>query len=44
MAEAGAELIKYVGPEESETGYQNDATNVWRMMIDAMREDLSPQA
>ena len=41
MAEAGAALIRYVGPEESEAGYQSDAANVWRFMIDAMHEDLS---
>lgn len=44
MTEAGATLIRYVGPEESEAGYQSDAANVWRFMIDAMREDLSIQA
>ena len=41
MVEAGAELIRYVGPEESEIGYRSDAANVWRFMIDAMREDIS---
>ena len=44
MAEAGATLIRYVGTEESEEGYQSEAANVWRFMIDAMREDLSFQA
>lgn len=41
MTEAGAELIRYVGPEESEEGYQSDAANVWRFMIGAMREELN---
>lgn len=41
MAEAGAEIIRHVGPEESDAGYQSDAANVWRFMIDAVREDLS---
>ena len=41
MAEAGAELIRHVSQEESEAGYQSDAANVWRFMIDAMREDIS---
>jgi len=41
MREAGASLIRYVGPEESASGYQGDAANAWRFMIDAMREDLS---
>ena len=40
MAEAGATVIRYVGPEESPSGYQSDAANVWRFMIDAMREDI----
>ncbi|WP_380805181.1 hypothetical protein [Sphingobium tyrosinilyticum] len=42
MMEAGATIIRYVGPEESSSGYQGDAANAWRFMIDAMREDLSP--
>lgn len=41
MMEAGATVIRYVGPEESQSGYQGDAANVWRFMIDAMREDIS---
>lgn len=44
MTEAGATIIRYVGPEESQSGYQSDAANAWRFMIDAMREDLSSQA
>ncbi|WP_236575251.1 MULTISPECIES: hypothetical protein [unclassified Sphingobium] len=43
MTEAGAAVIRYVGPEESQSGYQGDAANVWRFMIDAMREDVSPK-
>ena len=43
MTEAGAAVIRYVGPEESQLGYQGDAANVWRFMIDAMREDISPK-
>jgi len=41
MTEAGATVIRYVGPEESPSGYESDAANVWRFMIDAMREDFS---
>lgn len=41
MTEAGATVIRYVGPEESPSSYQSDAANVWRFMIDAMREDFS---
>lgn len=40
MSEAGAEIIRYVSPEQSSTAYQGDAVNIWRMMIDAMRKDL----
>lgn len=39
MTEAGAEIIRHVGPEESEAGYQSDAANVWRFMIDALHQD-----
>lgn len=39
MMEAGAEVIRYVSPDETEFGHQNDATNVWRFMIDAMHKD-----
>lgn len=44
MMEAGATIIRYVGPEETPSGYQGDAANTWRFMIDAMREDLLPRA
>lgn len=40
MMEAGAEVIKYVSPDEAAAGYQGDAANVWRFMIDAMRKDI----
>ena len=39
MKDAGSEIIRYVGEEESETGYRSDAANVWRFMIDALRQD-----
>lgn len=42
MMEAGAEVIKYVSADEAAPGYQGDAANVWRFMIDAMRNDISP--
>ena len=44
MTEAGATIIRYVGPDESPSSYQGDAANAWRFMIDAMREDHSSQA
>ena len=39
MQEAGSEIIRHVGREETETGYQSDAANVWRFMIDALHQD-----
>jgi hypothetical protein len=44
MTEAGAEIIRYVSPDESISGYQSDATNIWRFMIDAMHKDISTEA
>lgn len=41
MAEAGAELIRYIRPDEPLSSYQDDAANVWRMMMDAMPKDVS---
>ena len=43
MMEAGAEVIKYVSPDEAMPGYQGDAANVWRFMIDAIRKDISAE-
>jgi len=39
MQEAGLEIIRYIGLEESELGYQSDAANVWRFMMDALHQD-----
>lgn len=39
MQEAGSEIIHHVGCEESESGFQNDAANVWRFMVDALRQN-----
>lgn len=41
MSESGATVIRYVRPEESQSGYQSDAANIWRFMIDAMQDDFS---
>ncbi|WP_327754937.1 hypothetical protein VVT58_10350 [Sphingobium sp. SJ10-10] len=41
MMEAGAEVIRYVSPDEAAPGHQGDAANVWRFMIDAMQNDIS---
>lgn len=35
MIQAGAEIVRHIGPEESEDAYLNDATNTWRLMVDA---------
>ncbi|WP_240334425.1 hypothetical protein [Sphingobium estronivorans] len=44
MAEAGAEVIRFVNPDEAALGFQGDAANVWRFMIDAMGKDISTGA
>jgi len=36
MAEAGAEIIRNVGPAETPEAHLNDAQNVWRFMIDQL--------
>jgi hypothetical protein len=40
MKEAGAEVIRHIGPDESTLAYQSDAANIWRFMIDAIRKDI----
>ncbi|WIW91132.1 hypothetical protein K3M67_21470 (plasmid) [Sphingobium sp. V4] len=41
MMEAGAEIVRYVGAEESEEGHRSDAANIWRFMIEALRHDAA---
>ena len=43
MREAGAEVIRYVSPDEVALSHEGDAANVWRFMINAMRRDISPK-
>ena len=43
MREAGAEVIRYVSPDEVALSHEGDAANVWRFMIDAMHKDISPK-
>jgi hypothetical protein len=38
MKEAGSEIIRHVGAEESDIGHQSDAANVWRFMMDALHQ------
>ena len=36
MAEAGAQIVRNVGPNESEEAHLSDAANTWRFMIDVL--------
>lgn len=36
MAEAGAQIVRNVGPNESEEAHLSDAVNTWRFMIDVL--------
>lgn len=36
MMEAGAEIVRHVGPHESDEAHLGDAANVWRLMIDVL--------
>lgn len=36
MAEAGAEIIRNVGPAETESAYLSDAADMWSYMIDVL--------
>lgn len=36
MAEAGAEIIRNVGPAETGAAHRSDAVNTWRFMVDAL--------
>lgn len=35
MTDAGSQIIRHVGLEESDYAHASDAANVWRFMIDA---------
>ena len=35
MMQAGAEIVRHVGPDESDEAFLNDAANMWRLMVDA---------
>lgn len=39
MRESGAEILRSSCPNDSEAVAEDDAANVWRMMIDAIRKD-----
>lgn len=40
MREAGAEILRATNPDHSEAIAEDDAANVWRMMIHALRRDV----
>lgn len=35
MIQAGAEIIRHIGPDESDDAFLNDAATTWRLMVDA---------
>ena len=35
MVQAGAEIVRHIGLEESDEAFLNDAANTWRLMVDA---------
>ncbi|KQM18274.1 hypothetical protein [Novosphingobium sp. Leaf2] len=39
MTEAGAEIIRKIGPDESDAAHLSDAANTWRFMIDALLDE-----
>lgn len=39
MKEAGSEIIRHVGHEESKQGHLSDAANVWRFMMDVLHQE-----
>lgn len=39
MQDAGSEIIRHVGHEESEESYRSDAANVWRFMMDVLHQE-----
>ena len=40
MMEAGAGVTRYISPDSDERAYAQDAANVWRFMLDAMKKQL----
>ncbi|HEX7821197.1 MAG TPA: hypothetical protein VF463_11325 [Sphingobium sp.] len=39
MQKAGAEVIRYIDRAESDLAHEDDAANIWRLMIDAALEE-----
>ena len=42
MMQAGAEIVRHIGPDESEDTFLNDAANTWRLMVDAALAEREP--
>lgn len=40
MREGGAEIFRAINPDHSDIAAEDDAANVWRLMIDVMRKDI----
>lgn len=43
MKLAGSEIIRHVGAEESAISHQSDAANVWRFMVDVLKQEVRGQ-
>ena len=39
MVEAGAEILRTLSADQTKTASEDDAANVWRLMIDVLREE-----
>ncbi|HEX7852482.1 MAG TPA: hypothetical protein VF503_02185 [Sphingobium sp.] len=42
MIQAGAEIVRHIGPDESDEAFLNDAANTWRLMVDAALAERGP--
>lgn len=40
MLEGGAEVFRAANPHHSEIAAEDDAANVWRLMVDVMRKGI----
>ena len=38
MAEAGANIARHIGPDESQEAIESEVRNIWRVMVDAARQ------
>ena len=42
MIQAGAEIARHIGPDESDDAFLHDAANIWRLMVDAALAERKP--